>query len=615
MISVAGNYLLILSMICGLSSFFTARKFRAFFYYISSFLPIIAFLLLIIAFIIPDFSLRNVFFNTSLNKPLIYRVSGSWASHEGSMLLWLAMICLIGLSFSIRARLQQATREILFWLLSFIQVTFASFIFFTSNPFEPFKFLPPEGLGLNPILQDVALSIHPPLLYLGYVSYLIPFVASCLILFSPLEKKYLFKEIKIYSNLALTALTTGIVLGSWWAYRELGWGGFWFFDPVENISLLPWLMGIILHHFLLATTRYGYYERWTIVVSMICFLTTLYGIFFVRSGIISSVHSFAFSPERGKYLFSICLVTTLVGLFIYVLKIRDFRPVNSAISLQYKTIIICIMAGNIFWFTAFLSILIAIIYPIYYSYSFSSDIAIDPEYFQKVFIPLVIPIMLLASIATSMKNQRFQTAIILFIAACVTFAFRCYVDLGNITFCICLASNFLMLQSAIYLWQKSDGFKKSLNISQISLFLGHFGFASLVLGITFNTILSAELKFTGKIGEQIITEQLDVTLHDIRFSESPSYYRQIAEFWIKDNSGNLVILKPENRLYKTEKSISQEVDIFSFLTHDIYVVLSKIDGSVINAEIYYRPLISLIWASGFLISLGFAILLLRKNRL
>jgi cytochrome c-type biogenesis protein CcmF len=607
MISIAGNYLLIFSMLVGLGGFLALKKIRAFCYYVCSLSLVIAFLLLVIAFITCDFSLRNVFFNTSLNKPLIYRLAGSWASHEGSMLLWLSMLCLIGLSFSVRAKLQRQTKDILFGLLSFIQIIFTSFIFFTSNPFEAFEFIPGDGLGLNPVLQDVALSIHPPLLYLGYVSYIVPFVAGCLILLKPDEKKYLFKEIQIYSILALATLTLGIVLGSWWAYRELGWGGFWFFDPVENISLLPWLVGIALHHFLLVTIRSGNYESWTIALSLGCFLTTLYGIFFVRSGIVSSVHSFAFSPERGNYILAICVAITVLSVALYILKVNRASISNAQISWKSKIIVL----GNILWLAAFGSILIAVIYPIYYSHKFDSEIVIDPEYFSSVFIPIMIPIMLLAGIATNMKTYL-KGIIILLIAICSGLILKYNIKLGVISTAICMASIFLMLQQVSYLWTCASGLKNSLNITQIALFLGHFGFGLLALSITLNTALSGELKFTGKVGEQVTTPQLEVKLHDIKFAESPTYYRQIAEFWVKDPWGNLVILKPENRLYKTEKSLSQEVDIFSFLTHDIYGVLSRIDGAVINAEIYYRPLISLIWISGFIIFLGFLILIPKK---
>ena len=644
MISIIGNFLLILSMIAGLIVFAVPRSIRAYFYYLSSLAPVASFLLLLSAFIKLDFSVKNVFFNSSVNKSLVYRIAGSWSSHEGSICLWVAMLSLMGISFVFvtsqshigvnsshaHAGLDPASQEILtrkggvakqvqddavqIWLLSMLQIAFVSFIYFTSNPFDSFEFSPKDGLGLNPVLQDMALLIHPPILYLGYVSYVVPFVAACMILSGANNREALFQIIKGYSNFAMATLTIGIALGSWWAYRELGWGGFWFFDPVENISLMPWLMGIALHHFLLITIKTDNYRRITILLSLGCFLTVIFGIFLVRSGIVSSVHSFAFSPERGNYILAICLSLTLVAFMLYVfgyrhLKIAELQIIDAG-NHQNTTILI----GNILWLLGFSVILIAILYPIYFSYNFNLDIAIDPNYFYSIFLPIFTPLLVFAGIASNVtKLDTTPGSLLILLITIISAALNIvYFEFSPVASITISAAIFLMLKMGSYLIRASNKFQKKLNGNQIGFFLGHFGFGMLALTITLNSVLSAEIKFTGEIGQQISRSGFEVKLHDIKFAENEVYYKQIAEFWIKDKNGNLVILKPENRLYKTENTISQEADIISYLTHDLYAVLSKIDSNIISAEIYYRPLISFVWLSAVIIFLGFVSLMFKK---
>ena len=297
------------------------------------------------------------------------------------------------------------TRNLQIAILAFILTLFLCFIYFTSKPFDNFKFAPDQGLGLNPVLQDKALSIHPPLLYMGYVTYITVYVNAILLLLSPKDKQIILQNSLHLSSLALLLLTAGIGLGSWWAYRELGWRGYWFFDPVENISLMPWLAGIALHHFLLITNKSGRLLKWSIITSFLAFLLTLYGLFFVRSGIISSVHSFAFSAERGLCLFVICAILTLLPFVTFVIRKEDSLTnikITSLLIIRDKSVI----AGNILWITALLSLFVAVIYPIYHSFFYENDIAIDPEYFHIIFIPIFIPLMLIASIAPYLQKKN-----------------------------------------------------------------------------------------------------------------------------------------------------------------------------------------------------------------
>ena len=611
MISLTGNCLLVFSITTSILAIFTKRSIKAYIFWISSLAVITAFLLLILAFITSDFSVKNVFLNSSTIKPLIYKIAGSWASHEGSMLLYVSMLSFISSLYTKVVNYQGNTRNVQITILAFIQILFLFFIYYTSNPFDNFKFAPEQGLGLNPVLQDKALSIHPPLLYMGYVSYVTLYVNAILLLLIPKERTTLIKDSLRLSGFALIMLTAGIGLGAWWAYRELGWGGYWFFDPVENISLMPWIAGISLHHFLLVTNKSRKFFYWSVITSFIAFLLTLYGLFFVRSGIITSVHSFAFSRERGFYLFVICSILTFLAFAAFIGRKKENYTgskdnVASVLTIRDKAI----MGGNILWIIALLSLFIAVIYPIYQSFFYENNVAIDPEYFHQVFIPIFIPLMLIAAIIPYLNNSTslFRKLIHLLIPFLITLVICHYIPKPSIiSTAIIFASTLLMIQMTNLFLIESNYFQKSLTPRKLSLIIGHFSLGLLAFSININVLFSKEIEFIGKTGESVSDEFFLVKLDNIRFSNTEVYYRQIAEFSVQDNNGNVVILKPENRLYKIENSLSQESDIYSYLTHDMLASLSKINSNTIHAIIYYKPMIWFIWLSIFLIAGSFVI--------
>ena len=611
MISLTGNCLLVFSIATSILAIFTKRSIKAYIFWISSLAVITAFLLLILAFITSDFSVKNVFLNSSTIKPLIYKIAGSWASHEGSMLLYVSMLSFISSLYIKVVNYQGNTRNVQITILAFIQILFLFFIYYTSNPFDNFKFAPEQGLGLNPVLQDKALSIHPPLLYMGYVSYVTLYVNAILLLLIPKERTTLIKDSLRLSGFALIMLTAGIGLGAWWAYRELGWGGYWFFDPVENISLMPWIAGISLHHFLLVTNKSRKFFYWSVITSFIAFLLTLYGLFFVRSGIITSVHSFAFSRERGFYLFVICSILTFLAFAAFIGRKKENYTgskdnVASVLTIRDKAI----MGGNILWITALLSLFIAVIYPIYQSFFYENNVAIDPKYFHQIFIPIFIPLMLIAAIIPYLNNhQSFSRKLIhLLIPFLITLVIFHYIPKpGIISTAIIFASTLLMIQMTNLFLIESNYFQKSLTPRKLSLIIGHLSLGLLAFSISINVLFSKEIEFIGKTGESVSDEFFLVKLDNIRFSNTEVYYRQIAEFSVQDNNGNVVILKPENRLYKIENSLSQETDIYSYLTHDMLASLSKVNGNTIHAIIYYKPMIWFIWLSIFLIAGSFVI--------
>lgn len=619
MISFAGNLILVSALVFSLIAIISAGRTQLVCFYIASILPMTSLGLLIYAFSICDFKIKNVFFNSSTLMPTIYKVSACWTSHEGSTLLWYSLLSIASFIYIYIAQFSINLRKPGVIILSLVQILFCTFIIFTSNPFDIMSFTPQEGLGLNPMLQDIALSIHPPLLYIGFVSYIGPFTGGILLLYQNQKQrswsniKQVLQITKIFLNFGLTTLTIGIGLGSWWAYRELGWGGYWFFDPVENISLIPWISALTLHHFLITSIKQKKYIYWTIFLSLLCFMLTLYGTFIVRSGMISSVHAFAFSPQRGLYLFAICIILTVISFGSFFLK-------QSSITLpsqKYNTKDHAILFSNILWMTTQIILIIALIYPIYYSCIYGVDLVIDPDYFKTVYIPLHIPILFFAAITPLILKRNYIKKILICIISLVTaYSLISWLNLSLITSIFCFTSIYLITHSCNDLIQESSFFSRNISIKSYAVFFGHCGFGLLALSVALNTSLSREIGFIGKIGTEIKKDGVIVKLEDIKYTDNKVYLRQIAVFSIMSSDNKITVLKPENRLYKIENTLSQEVDIYSYLFHDIYAVLSQVDQyNIVHATIYYQPCINFIWLSVVLISFGFLLSFYHSKRI
>ncbi|WP_341791609.1 heme lyase CcmF/NrfE family subunit [Rickettsia endosymbiont of Gonocerus acuteangulatus] len=610
-------------------------------FYTAILCTLLAFCTLVYAFIVSDFSLQNVFLNSSTLTPLIYKIAGSWSSHEGSMLLWFTLLQIVSCCYIFLIK-NQEDKKLPIIILSVIQLLFNSFIYFTSNPFNTFSFIPKEGLGLNPMLQDIALSIHPPLLYLGYVSYVVPFTIVCASMLSrssmsfPRKRESIFsinylldscfhgndiQLLKTFSNIGILFTTIGIALGSWWAYRELVWGGFWFFDPVENISLFPWLSGIMLHHSIIVMTRTGNMQNWTSILSIVTFLLVIFSTFLVRSGFITSIHSFAFSPERGIYLLVIFLIMGVGSLGVYIRTMSfprkresSFSFINYLLDSRFRGNDIKekgITLGDTLFLLSLVVLISATLYPLVYSLFDDKAVIIDERFFINNFLIFVIPILFTIGLFTT-KSSIKKHIFILMLSLVITYLISLKVNFRIISVLTAIASIFLMLHNILYFIVKTNYFRQSLKASTASMILGHFGFALIAFSITMNALLQSEMDFTGSIGTTTKFDEFKVTLQNVKFAQGKNYYRQIAEFWLEDNNHNITILKPENRLYIVEKGLSQESDIYSYLLYDLYAVLSNIDGDIIHAKIYYKPIMSFIWLGVFITVSGFLIGLLRK---
>jgi cytochrome c-type biogenesis protein CcmF len=608
MISIIAHYCLLISIASSIAaiSFAIKEKIRFAIYSMraQTIFVITSFGCLVAAFFTSDFTIQNVFLHSSSITPILFKISGAWASHEGSQLLWFTLLSIVSY-ITLNNKFLAANSEILktaILIITPILLSLCLFIYHAANPFTTFSITPHQGVGLNPILQDAALAIHPPILYLGYVIYIAPFTYSCLALLHPSHFNELMKAAVRFSKIGWLMLLVGISLGSWWAYRELGWGGYWFFDPVENVSLIPLIMATSFHHSLIFTLHNAKLSRWTLFFGLNIFPITLIGSFLVRSGMLTSVHSFA---DAG-YTEVLLLIFISVFCFGNILYLTKFRSLSSPV-LFPKSKEQGIFFANLFWLASVITILFSIIYPVILKL-IGHDITVQLKYFTHTFIPLLVPIILLAGSfayfkAKNLSYRDYYLSIIISIISCIVIYLTLQIT-GILLYIILFSSIFLLFSTIFKLLEKSPYFSVSLSNKMLSMLLGHFGFGLLTLSIALNTSLQSEIDFIGKIGHTLKAKEYNVTLKNIHFDEIDNYYTQTAEFWIEPAKGKTIILKPENRLYKIEQAITAESSIYSYLTADVYAVLNKVNENTIHAKIYYRPYISFIWLSLMIMALG-----------
>jgi len=563
----------------------------------------VSFLSLILSFINSDFSNETVFNNSHTTKPLFYKISGTWGNHEGSLLLWLLVLTLFIFLFLIKSREQPKKYRILTLLFQqVIIIGFFLFVLMTSNPFNYLFPIPTEGLGLNPILQDPALAIHPPILYLGYVGTSIIFSSSL----AAVTQNYISKEwgqhIKKWVLVSWIFLTIGIMLGSIWAYYELGWGGFWFWDPVENISLMPWLTLTALLHCIVVLERRATLTSWVVILSITTFTLSMCGTFLVRSGILNSVHTFANDPARGIFIliFLFVLIVLSVGIF-FIFHKENNKNSNNFFWLSRET---SILINN--WFMMyFLSVvLIGTVYPIFLDVISSEKISVGPPFYQKLIVPFLIPFLLFMSLGPRLKwikskIENKNSLIITFLIS-VLLAFFIIKNLNtNLLFYTVLVSAAFFL---FFTTLKELFIKKFNNVSQT---ISHFGFSLLILSILFNSILSSEIITNIKVGEKYNYSDGEIFFKGIEERKESNFNSIIASFKIKDKNGKTIKLKPEIRIYNQPVTITSEADIKTTLLEDKFLVMNLVKGNeYFNIRYQVKPFMVWIWISVLLLSLG-----------
>ncbi len=578
---------------------------------IQSLMILISFFSLIYAFIISDFSNETVFNNSHTAKPLLYKISGTWGNHEGSILLWLLVLVIFLFIFLIKSADQLNKYRLLTILFQEIIIFgFLLFILFTSNPFEYLFPIPNEGLGLNPILQDPALAIHPPILYLGYVGTSIIFSSALAALVCKKINSNWASHIKKWIIISWIFLTLGIMLGSIWAYYELGWGGFWFWDPVENVSLMPWFCLTALIHTVIVLQKRNLFHSWIIILSITTFSLSMSGTFLVRSGILNSIHTFANDPLRGVFILCFLFVLILSAIFIFFIFQKNLPSFSSKYFFISKELAILI---NNWFMMFFLSVvLIGTIYPIFLEVINGSKISIGPPFYHKLIIPFLIPFLLFMALGPKIKwikdkMKKFNyKQFLLFIISVIISYFIINRSGRYFLFSIpLLALSFYLLFVTI----------RDFTIigSSFSQKLSHFGFSLLILSILLNGIFSNEFSSNMKVGDERKFKNKIIKFEKIKVKNEKNFQSLIAEFTILDKESTLT-LKPELRIFNQPKTITSEADIITTLYSDNFLVFNilKKDG-YFNVRYQFKPLMIWIWLSVIMISLGGIISFLRSK--
>ena len=620
--SVIGHYSLILGLFIGLILvFFSIKNFRNSIYldtkilsftFLQFILVVVSFLCLILSFVFSDFSNETVFNNSHTTKPLFYKISGTWGNHEGSLLLWLLVLTLFIFLFLIKTKDQPIKYKIL--TLVFQQVIIIGFFVFlikTSNPFNYLYPIPEEGLGLNPILQDPALAIHPPILYLGYVGSSIIFSSALAATSLNMISKKWASHIKKWVLISWVFLTLGILLGSIWAYYELGWGGFWFWDPVENVSLMPWLALTTLLHCVLVLEKKLVLTSWVIILSISTFTLSMCGTFLVRSGILNSVHTFANDPERGLFILIFLFSLIFISLFIFFFFHKPNQSnLNNFFWLSKETSIII----NNWFMMYFLSVvLVGTVYPIFLDVLTSEKISVGPPFYHKLIIPFLIPFLLIMAIGPKLKwiksnlEDKVYLISLLFISFLLSFLI---VKNFNSNFLI----NTILISSALYLFFVTlrDFFiKKKNNISQN---IAHFGFSLLILSILFNSLFSTEIITNLKVGETFETSTTKIIFKNINQKKEKNYKSVVGNFSIQNSNGKIDNLSPELRIYNQPNIVTSEADIKTTLLSDKFLVINLVQNQdYFNVRYQVKPFMLWIWLSVLLISSGALISLFKKE--
>ena len=555
-------------------------------------LAILSQLCLIYSFIVSDYSVLNVYQNSHHLKPLIYKISGSWGNHEGSMLLLITILCFYLTAFSLFSRASNEQKVLTFCIQSFVIFLFGIYTALVSNPFEKNFYQVSEGLGLNPVLQDIGLAIHPPMLYLGYIGVSIIFSYCLAGLLTEKINKDFAKHLKVWALIAFAFLTAGIGLGSWWAYRELGWGGYWFWDPVENVSLMPWIAVLTLLHSIKALEKKGVFKVWTANLAILSFLMSLLGIFLVRSGVLTSVHSFAVDAQRGFFVIALLLIIGSLGFLILAKKMPTLLS-DTKSKINFKSQVGLILANNYFLVIAIFVVMLGTLYPIFSRGMFGKFISIGPDYYNKIFSILIIPFLAFLSLNFYLfdKNKR-KLVISTVIALILGLLLVLSIDKSDI-FLALIA--FLAFFSAIYsvLCIK----KQSLLMS-----LGHLGFALIICGIVLSSTLSDEKQLNMKINETVTLGSYNIKFSDILLEKNANYVSRVGEFSVRKNNQEITKLYPKLNYYPTSDQTTNEAAIKHLFSGDLYLVIGQKDENE-NYAIrgYFKSFIWLIWLGSSLI--------------
>ena len=579
--------------------------------FLQLFLVLFSFFCLVFNFIVSDFSNVTVYNNSHTSKPLFYKISGVWGNHEGSLLLWLLVLILFLFLFILNSKKSENGYKLLTIVFQEVIILgFLLFIIFTSNPFEYLFPTPTEGLGLNPILQDPALAIHPPILYLGYVGTSLVFSSSLAATVNKSINSDWAKHIKKWIFASWIFLTLGIMLGSIWAYYELGWGGFWFWDPVENVSLMPWLCLTALLHSVLVLEKRNSLKNWTVILSIATFALSMSGTFLVRSGILNSIHTFANDPSRGLFILIFLFILILLAIIIYFsFEIKNPNPSNNFFWLSKET---AVLINN--WFMMyFLSVvLIGTLYPIFLEVISNEKISVGAPFYHKLMVPFLIPFFIFMSIGPRLKwikdkftKINYYQILILILSLVISYLIVEYSGVKYLFSTILISTSiFLFYNSA------SDLVKKNIQFPQK---ISHFAFSLLIISILVNGIYSKEINSNMKVGDNLTFMNKKIEFKSINFEKQDNYNLLRGNFEITEEGKIPINFRPEIRIYDQPVISTSEADIKTNLLNDNFIVFSLLkEGEVFNVRYQQKPFMIWIWISLIMLAFGGSLALIKK---
>jgi len=580
----------------------------------------IAFFALMHAYAVSDFSLANVAANSNSTKPLLYKLTGVWSNHEGSMLLWVFILTLFGAAVALFGRnLPPTLRARVLAVQAMIGVGFLVFILFTSNPFLRLWPAPADGMGLNPILRDPGLAFHPPCLYLGYVGFSITFCFAVAALLEGRVDPAWARWVRPWTLAAWCALTTGIAMGSWWAYYTLGWGGWWFWDPVENASFMPWLVGTALLHSAVVVEKREALKTWTILLAIIAFSLSLIGTFLVRSGVLTSVHAFANDPMRGVFILLLICLYTGGALLLFAWRAPQlaggglFAPISREGGLLFNNLLLT---------TAAATVLIGTLYPLFLDVVAHQKVSVGPPFYDMTFVPIMVPLLIAMAVGPMLPWKRGDlyaalsrlkvafvvTAAAALVTLAATGAHSIGAACGLALAAWLFAATMTELAERVRLAADPRGaLRRALHLPRATwgMILAHGGMAVVIAGITGSNAWTQERIVDARPGDKIELAGYTIALDAVNQVSGPDYTATRADMRLLRNDREIAQLHPEKRFFPVENGNATGVAIRTNLLADVYAVIGDPDGKGgYTLRLYWNPLVPWIWLGAAAMALG-----------
>ena len=584
-------------------------------------LLLISFFALMYAYVTSDFSVKNVAENSNSLKPMIYKISGVWGNHEGSMLLWVLILALFGAIVAGFGRnLPPGLKARTLAVQALVSVGFLLFIILTSNPFERLVPAPIDGRGLNPLLQDPGLALHPPILYAGYVGFSISFSFAVAALIEGKVDAAWARWVRPWTLLAWLFLTAGIALGSWWAYYELGWGGWWYWDPVENASFMPWLVGTALLHSAIVVEKRDALKSWTILLAILTFSLSLIGTFLVRSGVLTSVHAFATDPERGVFILLLLVIAIGGSLALYAWRAPQlqsgglFQPISREGGLVLNNLLLTTSAATVFLGT---------LYPLFLEAFGGDKVSVGPPFFNATFIPLMVPLVIALGVGPLLPWKRADLGGVLarlklaFAAALILTLITAYLTWGKSVFGAMGIGIAVWLGASVLVEfgerigfgrvSLSDSVKRAIGLPRAAWgrTLAHFGLAVTVAGVTGAGLWQVESIQIMRPGDKVDVSGYEFTFEGAENVRGPNYGAERGTFTVRDDGQVVAELSGERRRYFVSGDETTEAGIHTTAMYDLYAVLGEPNGKGgWTTRLYYKPLVPWLWLGSIIMVLG-----------